>query len=994
MNHTEEDIKVKVVLSFLKALGFEDNELKFEKSFCLRLGRNTVRIDTGEQVKSAQPRLDILVTRNGINLFVVEVKTDSQNLTDDDRDQAISYACLVHPMAPFAIVTNGKESKIYKTVDKAEIERDKATILGYKLCDDLESIYDEAFEYFIGYSHENVKKFSDVQIADGMKTLLGSKADPYRKFIPDLYVPSQKVAATFQAFVVSDKPVFALIGESGSGKTCSMCGLARDLTNNSPVLFYKAQDLMEGPIKSIADDFNWAFSTHYDDVSIFKRINKIFKDKKILVFIDGVDEWDNPDKVEILGNFASKIRDRNFKLVLSCKSGYWDQFLNKKGTPTALSVEVFSPSSQSAGYFIESFDEEEFFELINRYREFYDFQGLFEGEVLTECKRSPFLLRVFFEVARETKCTHLTFSVKEFYDEYYKRVLERIDSRDKSKAENTLKAIAKLEYDDNVDPIDEEVIRTELELNINETILPSLFECNILERASHGSQYRVSFYFKKFRDYIVAYKAEKWAELSTDEFKEIWRSFDLRGVRLDAVKLFYQLADPEKKKVIDESVRVKAEAYLDFYVKILDEHFPGLKHRFSPQTTGAIGFVGLLNIAQNRVVAYGFRAVETGGERIKFIPVEGRFWGENTNLPYLMGASDLHDFGSFDGLHNVDIKTEVLKNEIADQLTNIAERGYLNERSNYHLAIEKTLGIIVSSQSGLHGITHKGWLSRYLPIDFEKIEYGMRFRRAWLYFEHTLIEERKKQGVIKPVWSGATTSYSYSFTTEDKKTIEARARDAALNKTDLKTNVTYTDLNKTEGLLLEALKTVKTRKSQINETIMPDQDAVPTGPSYWFHQLFKPETLNGIVCKLYVLFLEEYKALIETNFPTLKNHFSLYSKMPVHCFLTVNPSRNFSVRILRCRNISSDRNEVTLCSNNEIVFDQGARSLRYKNQDYGVFYPIYENSSINSLLSPTRKFIDIDVPDEFTILRSMVYNEIKNEMPIVLKELEKKVTGS
>ena len=65
MKNTEEDIKQKVVMPFLKSLGFEDNELEFEKSFFLRIGKFTTRVDTEEQIKTAQPRLDILVKRNG-----------------------------------------------------------------------------------------------------------------------------------------------------------------------------------------------------------------------------------------------------------------------------------------------------------------------------------------------------------------------------------------------------------------------------------------------------------------------------------------------------------------------------------------------------------------------------------------------------------------------------------------------------------------------------------------------------------------------------------------------------------------------------------------------------------------------------------------------------------------------------------------------------------------------------------------------------------------
>jgi hypothetical protein len=39
-------------------------------------------------------------------LLVIEVKEPSEALSEDDRDQAISYAKLLHPVTPFALVTN------------------------------------------------------------------------------------------------------------------------------------------------------------------------------------------------------------------------------------------------------------------------------------------------------------------------------------------------------------------------------------------------------------------------------------------------------------------------------------------------------------------------------------------------------------------------------------------------------------------------------------------------------------------------------------------------------------------------------------------------------------------------------------------------------------------------------------------------------------------------------------------------------------------------
>ncbi len=112
-----------------------------------------------------------------------------------------------------------------------------------------------------------------------MKTLLGSQEKRDRKFIPELYVASKKLKVALADFLGSDKPAFAIIGESGSGKTCSMCGLALELTRQNPILFYRAVNLTEGLIKSISNDFNWEFSAHYDEITLFKRLDKIFKGK-------------------------------------------------------------------------------------------------------------------------------------------------------------------------------------------------------------------------------------------------------------------------------------------------------------------------------------------------------------------------------------------------------------------------------------------------------------------------------------------------------------------------------------------------------------------------------------------------------------------------------------------------------------------------------------------------------------------------------------------
>lgn len=109
----EEEIRGKLLLPYLKDLGFDESEVSLEYNFKIRLGK-TVRPING--------RSDILCKRNGINLFIVELKNDSISIDQNDIEQGISYArTLEDNIAPFTIVTNGKDTKIFDSVSKKEL---------------------------------------------------------------------------------------------------------------------------------------------------------------------------------------------------------------------------------------------------------------------------------------------------------------------------------------------------------------------------------------------------------------------------------------------------------------------------------------------------------------------------------------------------------------------------------------------------------------------------------------------------------------------------------------------------------------------------------------------------------------------------------------------------------------------------------------------------------------------------------------------------------
>ena len=121
MKFNEETVKNNVIIPFLQQIGFAPNELEFENNFKIQLGRGVYNVK-GEQSKEANGRLDILCKRDGKNLFVIELKAEGIELTDDDKKQGISYARLLDPIAPYGLLSNGDESILYETITGEKVE--------------------------------------------------------------------------------------------------------------------------------------------------------------------------------------------------------------------------------------------------------------------------------------------------------------------------------------------------------------------------------------------------------------------------------------------------------------------------------------------------------------------------------------------------------------------------------------------------------------------------------------------------------------------------------------------------------------------------------------------------------------------------------------------------------------------------------------------------------------------------------------------------------
>jgi type I site-specific restriction endonuclease len=238
MLENEEDIKNKLLMPYLTDLGFDLSEITLERSFTIRLGRSPHTIES-----TAGGRLDIACKRNGKYLFVLELKRDELALTDDDRDQGISYARLLENIAPFVIVSNGSSTAIYDTITRQKIDGDRisnASAFWKNGCtlstpDDFE-IRHAALMHFVGRSPENLGIFSRKQVTSRMGNITGDSNDLYAKYIRELYIDREAIEEEFGNFQDSSYPVFAVIGESGVGKTNVVCHLCESKVGSQLVL--------------------------------------------------------------------------------------------------------------------------------------------------------------------------------------------------------------------------------------------------------------------------------------------------------------------------------------------------------------------------------------------------------------------------------------------------------------------------------------------------------------------------------------------------------------------------------------------------------------------------------------------------------------------------------------------------------------------------------------------------------------------------------------
>ena len=115
--YSEQDVMSKVVVPHLEALGYREGQTQ-SGSVILRFN-HPIPVQQGRERKTIYADLVVFVNENPV--IVIDGKNPRLHLTDNDREQVISYARLLDNIAPFAALCNGSW-RVFDAVRKQQVQ--------------------------------------------------------------------------------------------------------------------------------------------------------------------------------------------------------------------------------------------------------------------------------------------------------------------------------------------------------------------------------------------------------------------------------------------------------------------------------------------------------------------------------------------------------------------------------------------------------------------------------------------------------------------------------------------------------------------------------------------------------------------------------------------------------------------------------------------------------------------------------------------------------
>lgn len=923
----EEEVKVQIVLTWLRAQGVGVDELSLESSFKVRFGTNDVLVGAGAHKQFKRGRLDLLVHRRGINLLVIEVKEPEVTLSDADRDQAVSYARLVHPVAPFALVTNGSEFRLYDVLSKQLVSPERLRLADGTAIVLPDETRLEALRLFFDWSPDNLVAFCRAQVARETRHLYGGPNDLSAVYIPELHVRRQGLIDAALAPPSADAPLFVLVGESGMGKSSAMVDIADALASEGyPVLFFVGARMGGDVLDEVASEVDWAYGNQRGSIDTLKCLAKNTGGKPLVVMIDGVEDLPLPTKAQHLATLARRVGPIGVRLVLSAKTGSWEQFTISRGHRTQIHTAIHRatverPFSVEVG----PLEPREFFRAVESHKQVFGLNALFDPTALREAQANPFVLRLLFQVkaagtegrtsdGNESAAVRLAFDTRDLFDQYLELAAQKAGGGDV--VVGMLVGVARALYDVDQDWIDEPTLRDFLRMPPTEPMPSPLFEQRLLIGSGIPGVRRVGFAFGLLRSFLSAFHVRRWPTAPHGELAAAASSAMPGGPRSEALMFYYPFAAEDQRRELDGPVRANAELYLDHYIALIEE-FPALRSSFRPFTPGPVGLAANLRFP-GRVSMFGFRALKPNDDTVQFFPMDSA--DEHVTRLYAAGVDRPHFHSRVSGFLRPMSRDDVCDIELAEQVEHLVAEGRLNESAVPELA-EELLACIVGSYACFSHLRDSGTKRARYPLRVRDVEKALRHEHLNRHFHDREVADKRARGEIQERWMGSTVSYNATLSQAEWLRVRERALAALLADEQVDFKTTYVDLERLKSRLARVSESLGGPEGTLSGPVLPERDAIAASIRSGGEP--PPECVKQHCGRVLELALKGYRELVRVNFPNHAAGFGFYARGPLRAVLALDPGfvRGEGHSFLAfCRSRHSEC-EVTVCDVADAVLD-------------------------------------------------------------------------
>lgn len=241
-------------------------------------------------------------------------------------------------------------------------------------------------------------------------------------FLKDLYVERSGLSVAFREFLSGSQVIFALVGETGLGKTSFLCKVASELSNDIVVFLQGSSLTDESLSKQIMDRL--APSYTIDDL-----LESLSTDKRrFVVIFDALNDY-GPGRPERQRNIINEFnhllyhcRGARLKIIITSRPYSWRLVSDK------IPREKCYTTQKGVQYPLSGFEAEELAIAYELYRKRNDVKTDFDriSESTKRNMRTPGLLRMISEAYRGSQMPAIAPAEKVF-DLYYTKVILKQD---------------------------------------------------------------------------------------------------------------------------------------------------------------------------------------------------------------------------------------------------------------------------------------------------------------------------------------------------------------------------------------------------------------------------------------------------------------------------------------------------------------------------------------------------------------------------------------